>query len=151
MSLPRLELNSAAAVVQIAKAVKKEMSLRLSTFKYWTDWTLTLQYITDKSHRFKVYVANRVAEILEYTDTADWQHFDGEMNLADMCTRGLMDRANLLQWDKQRKSWLLGPDLLTEKHQASNIVTDEIDKDNPEIKKDITGSRNFEQAALFTV
>ena len=67
-----------------------------------------------------MYVANRVAEILEYTDTADWQHFDGEMNSADMCTRGLMDRANLLQWDKQRKSWLLGPDLLTEKHQASN-------------------------------
>ena len=87
VSLPRLELNAAVIGVRIAQVIKKEMSLPLSIFKYWTDSTLTLQYITDKSHRFKVYVANRVAEILEYTDTDDWQHIDGKMNLADICTR----------------------------------------------------------------
>ena len=105
------------------------MSLPLNTFKYWTDSTLTLQYITDKSHRFEVYAANRVAEILEYT--GNWQHIDGKMNPADMCTRRLMDPANLLQQDKNGKSCLLGPDFLTEEHQASNIVIDEIDEDNP--------------------
>ena len=73
------------------------MNLPLNIIKYWTDSTLTLQYITGKSHRFKVYVENQVAEILEYTDPGDWQHIDGKMNLADICTRGLMDPANLLQ------------------------------------------------------
>ena len=46
-----------------------------------------------------------------------------------------MDPANLLQQDINGKSWLLGPDFLTEEHQASNTVIDEIDEDNPEIKK----------------
>ena len=59
VSLPRLELKNAAVVgVLYAQVIKKEISLPLSTFKYWTDSTLTLQYITVKSHRFKVYVAN---------------------------------------------------------------------------------------------
>ena len=43
--------------------------------------------------------------------------------------------ANLLQQEKHGKSWLLGPDFLTEEHQSSNIVIDKIDEDNPEIKK----------------
>ena len=73
------------------------------------------------------------------------------MNAADMCTRGLIDPANLLQRDKHGKSWLLGPDFLTEEYQASNIVIDEIDEDNQEIKKDIIGSNNFQQATLFRV
>ena len=46
-----------------------------------------------------------------------------------------MDSANLLQREKHGKSWLLGPDFLTEEHQSSNIVIDKIDEDNPEIKK----------------
>ena len=47
-----------------------------------------------------MYVANRVAEILEYTNTGNWQHIDGKMKQADICTRGLTDPANLLQQDK---------------------------------------------------
>lgn len=71
-----------------------------------------IKYITEKSHRFKVYVANRVAEILEYTDTDNWQSIDRKMNPADMFTRGSMGLANLLQQDKHRKSWLFGQDFL---------------------------------------
>ena len=113
------------------------MNLLLNTFKYWTDSILTLQYITDKSHKFKAYVANRVAEILEYNDTGDWQHIDGKMNPPDICTRGLMNPANPIQQDKHGKSWLLGPDFLTGEHRASNIVIDKTYEGNPEIKKDI--------------
>ena len=124
MPLPRLELNAAVVGVWIAQFIKKEMSLPLNTIKYWTNSTLTLQYITDKYESVnirlcKVYVVNRVAKILEYTDTGDWQHIDWKMNPADMCTTGLMDPANLLQQDKHGESQLLGPDFLTEKHQQA--------------------------------
>ena len=55
-----------------------------------------------------------------------------------------MDPADLLQRDKHRNSRLPGPEFLTEKHQASNIVIDEIDKDYPEIKKkDILVATSF--------
>ena len=61
-----------------------------------------------------MYVADRVAEILEYTNTGNWQHIDGKMKEADICTRGLTDPANLLQQDIDWKWWLLGQDFLTE-------------------------------------
>ena len=64
VSLPRLELKAAVVGVRTAQVIKIEMSLPLNTFKYWTDSTVTLQYITDISHKFKMYVANRVAKIL---------------------------------------------------------------------------------------
>ena len=57
------------------------------------------------------------------------------MNAADMCTRGLMDPANLLRQDKHEKLCLLASDFLIEEHQAINIVIDKIDEENPEIKK----------------
>ena len=60
VSLPRFELNAAVAGVRIAQVIKKEMSLPFRIFKYWTDSTLKMQYIVNKSHRFKEYVANRV-------------------------------------------------------------------------------------------
>ena len=66
-------------------------------------------------------VANHVGETLEYTDTDDWQNIDGKMNPADICTRGLMDPANLLQQDKHGKSWLVGS--LCKKKQALQINT----------------------------
>ena len=64
-------------------------------------------------------VANHVGEILEYTDTDDWQNIDGKMNPADICTRGLMDPANLLQQDKHGKSCLVGP-LYKKKKESSS-------------------------------
>ena len=73
VSLLRVELNAAVAGVGISQVIKKEMNLPLNTFKSWADTTqCRIQYVTDKSHRFKLYVANRVAEILEYTDTGHW-------------------------------------------------------------------------------
>ena len=73
VSLLRVELNAAVAGVGIAQVIKKDMNLPLNTFKSWVDTTqCRIQYVTDKSHRFKLYVANRVAEILEYTDTGRW-------------------------------------------------------------------------------
>ena len=51
-----------------------------------------------------MYEANRVAQILGYTDIGDWQHTDGEMNPADMCIRGVMDPVNTLQQDKNGQS-----------------------------------------------
>ena len=84
-----------------------------------------------------MYVANWVAEISEYSEAGDWKHNDGKMNPADMCTRGFMDPANLLQQDEHGKPWLLGPDILPEEQQADNIVIDKMDEDNTEIEKKI--------------
>ena len=147
VSLPRLELNAAVVGVRIAKILKKEMTLPITSFRYWTDSTLVLQYITDKSHRFKEYVANRVTEILELTNACDWRHKDGKLNPADICSRGIMDPCNLLKKDNHSKSWIFGPEFLNGENTASTeVIWQELDENDPEIKKkDILVAANFKQ------
>ena len=49
---------------------------------------LTLHYIQDKSHRFKIYVANRATQILESTSAANRNFSEGVENPADISLRG---------------------------------------------------------------
>ena len=52
---------------------------------FWTDSTLLLQYLRNERHRFKVYVAIRVTEILEMTTASRWHQIGNEENPADIC------------------------------------------------------------------
>ena len=70
---------------------KCESDLPVERAVFWTDSTLTLQYISNTALRPKVYVGNRQAEILEATDVADWKHVPGDLNPADLLTRGVTD------------------------------------------------------------
>ena len=60
----------------------------------------TLQYIQDQSHRFKIYVANRVSQILERTSSNDWNFIEGVKNPADVCSRGVFHPTQLFETDK---------------------------------------------------
>ena len=75
--------------------------------QYWSDSTLTLQYIKNDKHRPKVFVANRQAEILEVSESDQWRHIAGSLNPADLLTRGVMDPLAL-----NSSSWFTGPDFL---------------------------------------
>ena len=78
-----------------------------------TDSTLVLQYVRNETQRFKTYVANRVAEILEESSVAQWRHVPSERNLADMCSRGVASPEDLLKNQKyQQKSWYKGKKFL---------------------------------------
>ena len=67
ISLPRLELNAAALGVRLYTMIIQEINLPIQNVFFWTDSTLVLQYLRNERHRFKVYVANSVTEILEMT------------------------------------------------------------------------------------
>ena len=71
----------------------------------WTDSTTVLQWLHSLEKQ-PVFVANRVAEILELTTADEWYHVQSADNPADAGTRGLSAKT-LLQ-----SSWLKGPDFL---------------------------------------
>ena len=71
----------------------------------WTDSTTVLQWLHSLEKQ-PVFVANRVAEILELTTADEWYHVQSADNPADVGTRGLSVKA-LLQ-----SSWLSGPKFL---------------------------------------
>ena len=70
VTLPRLELSAAVTAARLYRSVIYEIDLPVERACFWTDSTLTYQYIANTKHRFKVYPANRVTEILK-TSTLD--------------------------------------------------------------------------------
>ena len=83
--LPHLELNAAALGVRLHTMIIKEINLPIQNILFWTDSTLVLQYLRNQRHCFKVYVANRVTEILEMTTASQWYHIESKENPADIC------------------------------------------------------------------
>ena len=67
ISLLLLELNVAVLGVRLYTMIIKETNLPIQNVLFWIDSALVLQYLRNQRHRFKVYVTNRVMEILEMT------------------------------------------------------------------------------------
>ena len=89
MSVQRLELQAANIAVRMHRPILKEIDLVMSASFFWTDSKITLQYINKETHRFKTYVANRVAEIRDASQPCNWRHCPGSLNAADEMSGGI--------------------------------------------------------------
>ena len=74
---------------------------------FWTDSTVVLGYINNESRRFHVFVANRVQQIRDHTESNQWYHVKTSENPADSVSRGLTAEEFV-----QNLCWLRGPDFL---------------------------------------
>ena len=110
--MPRLELNAAIISVKVFNLIIQEIDFSIEKVECWSDSMLTLQYIQDQSHRFQIYVANRVSQILERTSSTDWNFIGGVRNPADVCSRGVFHPTQLLETDKHGQNWWSGPEFL---------------------------------------
>ena len=87
--LPCLELNAAVLGFRLDTMIIKEINLPVQNVFFWTDSTLVMQYLRNERHYFKVYVANRVTEILEMKTASQWHQAGSEEDPADqMCATG---------------------------------------------------------------
>ncbi len=71
----------------------------------WTDSTTVLQWL-NSSEKQPIFVANRVAEILDHSTVDEWYFVSTNDNPADIATRGLSAD------DLLSSCWLKGPDFL---------------------------------------
>ena len=88
VSIPRLELSAAVTSVKISILIAEELKLPNVKHYYWTDSTVVLSYISNESHRFHTFVANRVQLIRDHTEPTQWNHVSSEKNPADLASRG---------------------------------------------------------------
>ena len=79
-------------------------SYQIDHVTFWTDSQTTLQYVTNETKRFHVYVTNRVAEICDVTEPKNWRHCPGLLNPADDALQGQSFLANWLS-DRTWKLW----------------------------------------------
>ncbi|XP_011868288.1 PREDICTED: uncharacterized protein LOC105562229, partial [Vollenhovia emeryi] len=89
VSLPRLELSSAALLVRLVAHVRRVLEAEEAPVHLWLDSTVALGWIRGHPSSWKTYVANRVSEIQTTLPGALWHHVPGRDNPADCASRGL--------------------------------------------------------------
>ena len=77
--------------------------MKKNSCSFWSDSTTVLQWIHSSHRKQQVFVANRVAEILDTTDVSQWKHLSGINNPADIGTRAINIE------ELKRSEWLTGP------------------------------------------
>ena len=99
MSIPRLELQGALLASRLSATLRAEHETQWEGTTYWTDSNTVLQWIRSEAGRFKPFVAHRVGEIHELTDTSQWRWVPTRENVADDATRGLtIDELTTGRW-----------------------------------------------------
>ncbi|XP_028412045.1 uncharacterized protein LOC114534774 [Dendronephthya gigantea] len=107
-TIPRLELLGANILARLVDTIIKALtSIKLITnVVLWTDSFTTLCWI--RNHKvWKTYVQNRVNEIRELTSNYEWRHCPGELNPADLPSRGCSGRELA-----EAETWWNGPKFL---------------------------------------
>lgn len=109
ISLPRLELCAALLLADLVKFVKESYSklLTIDELYAWSDSQVALGWISASPHRWKTFIANRVAHIQEVLPPSSWRYVPTSENPADCASRGLTP-SQLLQHDL----WFQGPTFL---------------------------------------
>lgn len=87
-TVPRLELCAAHSGAQLAHLLQVEFTLPLHRTILWSDSTTVLTWIRSETCRCKIFVANRIAEILDFSSPEDWRYVPSSLNPADDITRG---------------------------------------------------------------
>ncbi len=130
-----MELIAATMASRMDVLWKKELHLELQDSVFWTDSASVLKYIKNETSRFRVFVANRVTEILKASQTSEWRYIDSASNPADVASRGSAVSAFL-----ENKTWTSGPAflLLPKSEWPDNLIdVERLDVSDPEVKKGI--------------
>ena len=110
-TIPTLELCGARIVARLLKHMSGILHIPTEKIYAWTDSEVVLGWLRGDPRRFKIFVGNRVSEILELTLPNAWRHVAGKDNPADCTPRGLYPSqlADHTQW-WQGPEWLRLPE-----------------------------------------
>lgn len=108
-TIVRLELLAALICARAARHVKNGIakSQKITKTAFFTDSLINLCRIRKGPSKYKLWVANRVEEILTLSAATEWHHCPGPLNPADLPSRGLS--ATEL---KTSTLWWNGPDFI---------------------------------------
>ena len=112
-TIPKLELQASVYASPLRKKLNEELTLRIDQTVHWSDSTSVLGWIYNRNkEQHKMFIANRIYEILEHSRKTEWRYVLTKDNPADEGTRGLP--ASKIR----DSSWIKGPPflLLTEEH-----------------------------------
>lgn len=107
-SIPRLELCAALLSTRLCKIITDSIRLSINRILYWCDSSVVLGWLRGNPSKFKTFVANRVGEILEISNSSSWRYVPTAENPADLISRGV----NPSQLEGS-ELWWYGPSFLS--------------------------------------
>ncbi|GFS97239.1 uncharacterized protein NPIL_72611 [Nephila pilipes] len=111
LSIPRLELMACCIGARLVNSVIRALGVASIKVTLWSDSTVALWWIKECGE-WSVFVANRVKEIKELTGCFSWRHVPGNMNIADLLSRGCTPKQML------NSKWWKGPIWLKENPES---------------------------------
>ena len=106
-SVQRLELAGCQLGVEVAVEVCHALGLSIRDVAFFTDSVTTLAWLRTTS-KMSVFVGNRVCKIRDRTELSQWNYVPGELNPADIASRGARPKALA-----DNELWFQGPRFLT--------------------------------------
>ena len=110
MTIPNLELQAAVYGAQIAQFIKEEQDKEYSDCVFWSDSTTVLYWLRTPEMRHRIFVAIRIAKILDVSAAFDWKYVSSKANPADDGTRGYS-----VEQMTSKSRWISGPSFLSQK------------------------------------
>ena len=104
-SIPRMELLGAVTLSRLMATILASLPEPVPAL-YWTDSTATLHWIINE-RPWRQYIEHRVTEIRRLSDSQLWRHCPGNLNPADIPSRGMNGEKLLVS-----KLWWNGPEFL---------------------------------------
>ncbi|GFX69799.1 integrase catalytic domain-containing protein [Trichonephila clavipes] len=105
LSIPRLELMACCVGARLVNSILKALNMPDLKVTLWSDSTTALWWIKEYGN-WSVFVANRVKEIRQLTHIQSWKYVPGNMNIADLLSRGCSPRQILNSKWWEGPSWL---------------------------------------------
>ena len=112
MTFPNLELQAAVYGDQLAQFIKEEQDIDFAESIFWSDSTTVLYWLRTPEMRHRIFIANRLAKILDVSSAFDWRYIPSVANPTDDGTRGY----SVYQM-KSESRWISGPSF-SSKHRS---------------------------------
>ncbi|KAI5725624.1 hypothetical protein M8J77_003545 [Diaphorina citri] len=130
-TINRLELCAALLLAKVINSLSFLIEkLAITDIYLFSDSKTVLSWLRTQPHLLKTFVANRVVQILEWTDPAHWHHVSSENNSADSASRGLTPSQLL-----ENQLWFHGPAFLLLEPEHWKLTWSALPADSlPELK-----------------
>ncbi|KAK7944331.1 hypothetical protein WMY93_000059 [Mugilogobius chulae] len=133
VSIPRMELVAATLASRMDVLWRKELQMKLMDSIFWTDSESVIKYIQNETSRYKVFVANRVSQILNVSSGAQWRYVSTASNPADIASRGVK-----VDTFMKHPIWLTGPGFLLQPESEWPILCPQkwsLSSEDPELRR----------------
>ena len=129
-TIPRLELMACTIGSRLMKGVQDALQMEVPIFM-WSDSSVALAWIR-RNDEWGTFVGNRTKQILTLTNVASWRFVPGDMNPADLPSRGCSPKELLKSKWWEGPKWLLD-DQENWPNQEGIVDEDKVDSERKRI------------------